>query len=133
MGSPIPRCHSPNAMLSGSASITSGTSSSARTVLPPRRPFRATDIQPPKGIDAWRRCSMAAIGTRGEAPVAAHSSLPFAELVVDELGNRRQRLLGLRPPRLDLDRAAFAGGEHHQPHDALAVHRLIVLADRDLD
>src|SRR5690606_34233340 len=55
----------------------------------------------------------------------------FAELVCDERGKGIQRFVRLRPAGADLDAAAGACRQHHQPHDRSASDRRSVLGDGD--
>src|SRR5579864_6356802 len=66
------------------------------------------------------------------ASVSPASSSILIELAFDQLGQRRDRLRGLRPAGAQLDRRARGRGQHHQPHDRAAGDLSTVLAHPDI-
>src|SRR5947209_8486520 len=63
-------------------------------------------------------------------PTAASWLAP--ELAVDELAQRRHHVALVGALGAHADRRALLGGEHHDTHDALAVHLEVVARDPDL-
>src|SRR4051812_9903268 len=51
------------------------------------------------------------------SPSGASAFSFFMKTGLDQAGHRLERLLGVPALGFDLDRAALAGAQHHQPHD----------------
>src|SRR5262247_3891588 len=66
------------------------------------------------------------------ASALAFASARLVEARLDQLADGLERLARLRSGGGDVDRAALLRRQHHDSHDAAAVHALAVLADRDL-
>src|SRR6185295_12305937 len=78
-----------------------------------------------------RRSPSAALRLRRDLPPSSGFSF-FIELPVDEIDQGGQRRSSAGTGRTELDLAADAGRQHHQPHDRTAFHIRLALDDADV-
>ena len=67
-----------------------------------------------------------------ESPAMRESPLFLAETGFDQILNLGDGFFGVGPLGVDRELRALAGGEHHEAHDALAIHALAVFFHPDL-